>query len=337
MGFDSQVKLYRLKYRVFHVLNIKQYIIGLHLNKNGMAITQQQIQQAELIQIAAAQDINPTIRLVAGPGTGKSKVIERRVNWLTTTQNVQPGDIIAVSFTRAASRDLKRRINNFNANVPNIQNLRVSTLHSLALYVLKRTGNLNFYPADPLILDNWELKEIIDAEFSTAHGCTSTRSEEIRREHEAYWSTGNWNPPNLPAANPAITPAERANFHVFHQNRTQLYSCVLPGEIVRACVQQINLGHIDPVAVLGVRHLIVDEVQDLNPCDFEFINSLANAGVNVFICGDDDQSVYSFRYAFPQGIQNFVINYPNSTNHVLNHCFRCTTTVLQAADTLIRT
>ena len=72
----------------------------------------------------------------------------------------------------------------------------------------------------------------------------------------------------------------------------------------------INGGHIDPVSVLGVEHIIIDEVQDLNSCDFQFIDILIQRGVNVFISGDDDQSVYSFRYAFPQGIQNFTINYP---------------------------
>ncbi|SMC67972.1 ATP-dependent helicase [Pedobacter africanus] len=302
-----------------------------------MPITPQQIQNANLIQDAAAQDLAPTIRLVAGPGTGKSFVIERRVHWLLSSQNIHPESIIAVSFTRAAAKDLKDRIYSYcaNHNQGNVTDVKISTLHALALYMLRQTGNLALYPTEPAIMDDWELSNVFDAEFSNSANITPTRSGDIRRDHEAFWSTGVWNPANLPVLAVPVTQADRASFNGFYGPRTQTYSCVLPGEMVRTCVTQIQSGLIDPVAILGVRHLIVDEVQDLNPCDFEFINALIIRGVNVFISGDDDQSVYSFRFAFPQGIQNFTNVYPASTNHVLNHCFRCTPSILTAAQNVI--
>ena len=302
-----------------------------------MPVTQQQIQNAKLVQDAAAHDLTQTIRLVAGPGTGKSFVIEGRVHWLLASQNIPPENIIAISFTRAAAKDLKERIYSFCLanNRPDVTDVRVSTLHSLALYILRKTGNLNLYPTDPTIMDDWELSTIFDAEFAQVANINPTRCGEIRRDHEAFWSTGVWNPPNLPVLNNPVTQADRNTFNGFYVPRTQAYSCVLPGEIVRTCVAQIQAGLIDPVAVLGVEHLIVDEVQDLNPCDFDFMNALIQSGVNVFISGDDDQSVYSFRFAFPQGIQNFTNQYPNSTDHVLNDCFRCTPAVLNAASQVI--
>ena len=302
-----------------------------------MPITTEQIQNAKRVQDAATQDINQTIRLVAGPGTGKSFVIEGRVHWLLSNQNIPPEDIIAISFTRAASKDLKDRIYGYSIehNQLNVTKVRVSTLHSLALYILRKTGNLNLFPAKPIIMDDWELDNIFDAEYGHKNSIKPKRSGEIRRDHEAFWSTGNWNPPNLPILKQPITSEERDIFGAFYTIRAQAYSCVLPGEIIRMCVTQIKAGLLDPVAVLGIQHLIVDEVQDLNPCDFEFINLLIQKGVNVFISGDDDQSVYSFRYAFPQGIQNFTALYPNTTNHVLNDCFRCTPSVLNAAINVI--
>ncbi len=302
-----------------------------------MAITPQQIAQAKLIQDAAVEDLTPTVRLVAGPGTGKSFVIEGRVSWLIQNQHITPENIIAVSFTRAAANDLRSRIYKFGATqgIGNIDRVRVSTLHSLALYILRRTGNLAQYPSDPIILSDWELDNVFDIEFSRANGITPTRASEIRRDHEAFWSTGNWNPPNLPVFPNPITQQERQAFNAFYAGRTQVYSCVLPGEVIRTCVDSTAGGHIDPVEVLGVEHLIVDEVQDLNPCDFEFIDALIQRGVSVFISGDDDQSIYSFRYAFPQGIQSFTQTYPNSSSHVLSDCFRCTTNVLAAATNVI--
>lgn len=298
-----------------------------------MAITANQIQQAKNVQDNAAHDLNAAVRLVAGPGSGKSFVIEERVTWLIQNQNISPNDIIAVSFTRASANDLRERIYSKGniIGINNIDQVRVSTLHSLALFILRRTGNLAQYPTDPTILDDWELSAIFDSEFSSSLGSTPTRAGEIRRDHEAFWSTGIWNPANLPAFNVPITQQERNLFNGHYLTRTQAYACVLPGEVIRTCVDAINGGHIDPVAELGVEHLIIDEVQDLNPCDFQFIDALMQRGVNVFISGDDDQSIYSFRYAFPQGIQNFTTTYPTATNHVLNDCFRCTVNVLNAA------
>lgn len=304
-----------------------------------MAITQQQITQAKIVQDAAAQDLTQAVRLVAGPGTGKSFVIEGRVSWLIQNQNISPDNIIAVSFTRAAANDLRRRIQSKGQSVGinDIHRVRVSTLHSLALYILRKTGNLAQYPTDPVILDDWELDNIFDSEFSSSIGITPTRASEIRRDHEAFWSTGIWNPANLPPLNNPVSQQERNSFNGHYATRTQTYSCVLPGEVIRTCVDAINGGHIDPVAELGVEHIIIDEVQDLNPCDFQFIDILIQRGVNVFVSGDDDQSIYSFRFAFPQGIQNFVVNYPFASNHVLNDCFRCTVNILGAARNVLNT
>lgn len=304
-----------------------------------MAITANQIQQAKIIQDNAAHDLNGAVRLVAGPGSGKSFVIEERVAWLIQNQNISPNEIIAISFTRASANDLKERIysNGTAIGINNIHGVRVSTLHSLALFVLRRSGNLTQYPVDPTILDNWELSTIFDSEFSRSLGSTPTRAGEIRRDHEAFWSTGIWNPANLPAFNVPISQQERNSFNGHYSTRTQTYACVLPGEVIRTCVDAILAGHIDPVAELGVKYLIIDEVQDLNSCDFQFIDALIQRGVNIFISGDDDQSIYSFRYAFPLGIQNFTTKYPTATNHVLNNCFRCSVNVLNAASNVLNT
>ena len=212
--------------------------------------------------------------------------------------------------------------------------MRVSTLHSLALRLLRAAGLLH-YPADPLVLDNWELESIFDAEFGISHGVGKKRREEIRREHEAFWSTGQWNPPNYIPAVPPITPAERAAFNAHHGPRTQAYSCVLPGEIVRQCQEQIVAGNLDPVGLIHLGHLIVDEYQDLNPVDQQFIHEFIVRGSVTFIAGDDDQSIYSFRYGSPNGIQTFTQRYATATSHTLSDCFRCTQNITVAANALM--
>jgi DNA helicase-2/ATP-dependent DNA helicase PcrA len=295
------------------------------------------VNQAQTRQHAAAHDQSAAVRLVAGPGTGKSASIEERFFWLLNS-GVHPRHIYGVSFTRAASKDLRLRATTYcslNGAILGANELRVTTLHALALAVLQKANQLGGYPVRPLVLDGWEVTNIFDAEFVMAAGYGRERSEQIRREHEAFWNTGQWNPANYIQPDPPITAAERQGFNQFHQPTTQTYACVLPGEIVRRCVQQINAGLLDAVAELELQDLIVDEYQDLNPLDIEFVEALAQQGGRVFVAGDDDQSIYSFRFASPAGIQDFVLNHPGSGNHVLVACFRSSRNVVAVANALI--
>jgi DNA helicase-2/ATP-dependent DNA helicase PcrA len=168
---------------------------------------------------------------------------------------------------------------------------------------------------------HWEQENIFDAEFTKTMNLTSARAREIRQAYDAHWQT-------LQAyhLNP-VSPLEQQAFSYYHPMTKQVYSCLLPGEVVRACVDQMRLGNINPVHLPGIKNLIVDEYQDLNECDQEFVCRIADAGATLLVAGDDDQSIYAFRHAAPTGIQNFTITYPGASSHQLQHCFRCTPTV----------
>ena len=307
-----------------------------------MGITQQQKDFATANQNAVAHEQNSPIRLIAGPGTGKSFTIQERTNWLLQN-GVSPETTFVISFTRASSLDLKTRVHEYcrQQGCPNPEDVSVSTLHSLALRAL-RSARMLTYPASPTILDDWEVKNIFDQEFSITarrnnggQGYTPGRCGEIRRDYEAFCGTGQWVPPGVIQPTLPISQAERNAYQKFHISRTQIYSCVLPGEIVRQCVEQMRAGLFNPVAILGINHLIVDEHQDLNPIDLEFIDLMINQGVNTMVAGDDDQSIYSFRFATPQGIQLFHQRFPNTSSHEIADCFRCTPTILTSAQMLI--
>jgi DNA helicase-2/ATP-dependent DNA helicase PcrA len=309
-----------------------------------MPITQQQVQMAQAQQHRAAHDLNHQVRVIAGPGTGKSFAIQERVRWLLQS-GASPDSIFVVSFTRASARDLRDRIHRYcqDNGQPDGCQVSVSTLHSLALRTLRSAGLL-VYPSDPLVLDNWELENVFDPEFSSASGFRPSRpgtgypparAKLIRLDYEAFCGTGQWTPPNYIPPNPPISQAERTAYGRFHHPRTQLYACVLPGEIVRQCVEYMQVGSLNPAGLLGIRHLIVDEYQDLNPSDLAFVDGLIDNGVNVFVAGDDDQSLYSFRFASPQGIQSFLNRHPHAGDYQLSHCFRSTPNVLSAGQTLM--
>lgn len=293
------------------------------------------IREATQRQTVTAHDTNSKIRVIAGPGSGKSKVIEERIQWLLE-RGIDARRIVAISFTNASVKDLKGRILKRCEHISTANAVRVSTLHSLALTLLKSAGQLAQYPANPKVLNDWELEAVFDPEFGTAEQIPQkSRQQQIRLYHEALWETGRNDHPYRRSQGLAVTPVESTKFDRFHNERTSVYACVLPGEIVAKCLSLINTGILDPREAIGVDYLIVDEFQDLNPTDLGFINKLIEEKVNIFVAGDDDQSVYSFRYASPLGIQKFTENYEEVSQHELQHCFRCSPAVLNAASALI--
>ena len=299
-----------------------------------MSITPAQIAQAERDQWQAAQDPAAAVRLIAGPGTGKSATIERRVAHVLNN-GANPNRVYVISFTRATCAELATRTIAFCSTQPCAQvsaNVRISTMHSLALRILRSAAVLaTLYPDDPSVLDDWERENVYDQELAHALGCTPGRAAQVRLAHDTQWQTLN----AQAIAQAAITNAERKGFNVFHTTRRNLYCCVLPGEVVYECVVRLQQGAIQPDQLPPIDHLIVDEYQDLNACDQEFIRRLAGNGATLFVAGDDDQSIYSFRHANPSGIVQFNAAYPAATTHNLTACFRCTPSILTPATNLI--
>jgi DNA helicase-2/ATP-dependent DNA helicase PcrA len=297
-------------------------------------ITPAQIAQAEHDQWQAAQDPATAIRLIAGPGTGKSATIERRVAHVLNN-GANPNRVYVISFTRATCAELTTRTSTFCATQPCAHaapNIRISTMHSLALRILRSAAVLaTLYPSDPIVLDDWERENVYDLELANALRCTPGRAAQVRLAHDAQWQT--LNPQAIAQA--VITNAERHGFDAFHVTRRNLYCCVLPGEVVYECVTRLQQGAIQPNQLPPIDHLIVDEYQDLNACDQEFIRRLTANGAILFVAGDDDQSIYSFRHANPSGIVQFNATYPAATTHSLAACFRCTPAILGPATNLI--
>lgn len=299
-----------------------------------MPITPAQIAQAEHQQWQAAQDAAAAIRLIAGPGTGKSATIERRVAHLLNN-GANPNNVYVISFTRATCAELATRTSVFCSTQPCAHiatNIRISTMHSLALRILRSAAVLaTLYPSDPMVLDDWETENVYDQELATALGCAPGRAAQVRLAHDAQWQTLN----AQAIAQAAITNAERHGFDAFHGTRRNLYCCVLPGEVVYECVTRLQQGAIQPNQLPAIDHLIVDEYQDLNACDQEFIRRLVANGAILFVAGDDDQSIYSFRHANPNGIVQFNASYQAATTHTLTACFRCAPAILRPAMNLI--
>lgn len=300
-----------------------------------MPIPDDVINRVEGHQHAAAHDDGPQVHVVAGPGTGKSRAIEERVRHLLDDVGVDPAALHVISFTNASVRDLADRIGPYcQERGVDASGVSTTTLHSLALRLLRQGRLLTHYPVDPLVLDEWETRNLVDEEFKHLRDCGIGRAKDVRRDFEAM-ANRNAPLPTYDQPEEPVTDGERSGFVSFMQARRSLYACVLAGELVRECVGHMDAGSLDPVALLGLEHLIVDEYQDLNPADVQFIDYLTDAGVTTYVCGDDDQSLYSFRDAYPAGIRKFPSKHPDTSKHTLEDCFRCAPKVLSTAMTLI--
>jgi len=118
------------------------------------------------------------VRLIAGPGTGKSSTIEERVSWLLQ-QNVPPAQIAVISFTNASVVDLRLRLHAYchSRNQQGINEVSISTLHSLALRLLRQAHLLENHPTRPLVLDDWELEHSVEhgsSECADISACDAT-------------------------------------------------------------------------------------------------------------------------------------------------------------------
>ena len=300
-----------------------------------MSLTQQQVAAAEAQQWAAARDNASHVRLVAGPGTGKTHAIQKKVLEILKS-GARPENIYVISFTRATCAELKDRISKYCGSQgfgEQVEAIHLSTMHSLGLHILRKGNQLNNFPSEPTVLDDWEQTRVYDAEFSSSVlGCTPTRAKKIRQAYDAAWDT--LAPEDIDER--GITDGEKTFFTAFHSARTRLYSCVLPGEIIFRCVEALKLGALQESQLPNIDYLIVDEYQDLNKCDQKFIKLLCNRGAKLFVAGDDDQSIYtSLRHAHPAGIVHFEDSYPNFAAHDLTDCFRCAPAIVEPALRLI--
>ena len=168
-----------------------------------MPITPAQLQLAQADQRTAAHDGRLQVRLVAGPGTGKSFTIEDRVSWLLQN-GVEAQHIFAISFTNASAQDLRVRIAQYCQSIGlDGSAVSVTTMHSLALRMLRVAGLLQRFPAPPTVIDQWEITNIFTAEFCSDFGVGVRRAGYIQRDHEAYWSTGSIRSPKLYTARSA--------------------------------------------------------------------------------------------------------------------------------------
>lgn len=277
-------------------------------------------------QIGAIDHVGAHARLLAGPGTGKTKTLTRRVLSLVLKNNVDPDSILLLTFTRLAAAQLREEIKNvlepLGKGLP-----QVSTLHSFALkQILYNSSRIDTLPSPIRIADDWEERYIIQEDLKKILGLKDIGEvQKLINQLSTDWETLRVDEVGWEQQFP------NAAFLGAWRSHKEQYGETLRAELVYQLKRQLSQNQ---AFVLDKKyaHVLIDEYQDLNACDLAIVNELAKRGAELFVVGDDDQSIYGFRFASPAGIRNFPQMYDGSKKLALEICFRCDKNILQSAE-----
>lgn len=276
----------------------------------------------------AASDRSP-LRVVAGPGTGKTFALKRRVARLLEI-GVPPDQILLVTFTRMAARDTEREI--LALNVPGANRIRKGTLHSFCFSILNQANVLQITRRIPRPLMLYEERFLLEdlgleqAEYQEDYHHRKRRLKAF----EAAWAR---NQDQLPGWPP--TEADR-HFQGILNEWLLFHRAMLVGELIPITLRYLrdNPGCEERRLY---RHVLVDEYQDLNRAEQSLIDFLVENG-NLTVVGDEDQSIYeAFRYAHPEGISQFNLEHPDTLDIPMEESRRCPTRIVGMANHLIQT
>jgi DNA helicase-2/ATP-dependent DNA helicase PcrA len=271
-------------------------------------------------------------RLVAGPGAGKSYTCVAYVERYANPEGDFPARIRMLTFTRAAAAEFAETMERqgLGEGIP-----EPSTIHAFALSILGRSGWTGI-PQPLRIAGKWEADRLIRTQLSRllrALGHDRATPSVVKRlEIEMAAGFDSLDPNNvmLGAADPALRNAYRGTWL---EHRVRLGYVLLAELPFRAGLAVEDLG----LPALDIDLLLVDEYQDLNKADIHLVQLVAQGGINVVAIGDEDQSIYGWRHAAPQGIRDFPTDFgvTPENDYRLTVSRRCGTTILRAAQDLI--
>jgi DNA helicase-2/ATP-dependent DNA helicase PcrA len=278
--------------------------------------------------------------VVAGAGSGKTRVLTRRIAYLLAERDVHPGQIMAITFTNKAAAEMKERVGDLVGNRARV--MWVSTFHSMCVRVLRREAktlgmgsNFSVYDADDtrrlvtLVARDLDLDPKRYPARTLAVHVSNLKNELIDPEAAAAAATGDM---------------ERrvAEVYASYQQRLSLANAMDFDDLI---MRTVELLQVFPETAeyyrRRFRHVLVDEYQDTNHAQYALVRAFVGTGQNnvepgeLCVVGDADQSIYAFRGATIRNIVEFERDYPQARTIMLEQNYRSTQTILDAANSVI--
>lgn len=269
--------------------------------------------------------------VLAGPGSGKTTVITERTKYLIQNYGINPMEILVITFTKAAAQEMRQRF--LRLMEQEQTQVTFGTFHAIFFGILKHAYH---FTGDNILREDLKhqyLKDIIErmhldiedeADFigNIITEISLVKNDQIPLEH--YYSS---------------TCSENA-FRDIYQKYQQRLEKENRLDFDDMLVYTYQLLKERPDILLGwqnrYRYILVDEFQDINKIQYEIVKMLAAPENNIFIVGDDDQSIYRFRGAKPEIMLNFPKEFKDTKTILLDQNFRCTGNIVKAAELVIR-
>ncbi|MBS9335724.1 DNA helicase PcrA [Fructobacillus papyrifericola] len=286
-------------------------------------------------QAEAVRTTEGPLLIMAGAGSGKTRVLTHRVAHLIEDLDVKPWRILAITFTNKAAREMRERIAKL-VDPEQAQMIWVSTFHALAVRILRRDGEQIGLGKNFTILDSSAQKTLVKRVVNelnldsnqydprTILGTISNAKNELLTAKDYAEQAGNYYEERVAevykAYQKALRQAQSVDFDDLIMLTIELFEKV--PEVLKRYQEQF-------------RYLHVDEYQDTNDAQYKIVNLLAQGSQNLAVVGDADQSIYGWRGANMQNILNFEKDWPQAKSVFLEQNYRSTQTILDAANDVI--
>lgn len=287
-------------------------------------------------QRSAAEHNTGPLLILAGAGSGKTRVMTHRIAHLIINKNVDPESILAVTFTNKAAGEMRERVDDLLASSNLPKTPMISTFHSLCARLLRREAKYIGLKSNFVIYDDKDqlafIKRLLKEEDIQA-------DTTLAREKRAFIEV---------QKNNAITPTqahentfdpqgeENAFFYENYQTRLRNSNCLDFGDLILGVLEIFRSQPkiVNKYSTLWY-YIMVDEFQDTNPAQMELLQHLISTHQNLAVVGDDDQAIYRWRGATIKNILNFENDFPDVSVVKLEQNYRSTQTILDAAHDII--
>jgi len=275
------------------------------------------------------------ILVIAGAGSGKTRVLTERIRHLVTDLGVQPWEILAFTFTNKAAREMKERLERSSPGAT--ESMWVGTFHATGVRILRRHGEAAGIKRDFSIHDADDSSSLVKSILQRhPNDARFIKSPRVLRDLISRMKN-DLIPPSLAAQRAVGSGEERvAALYAEYEKELRRHNALDFDDLIMKVVELFAAS--DQVRETYARrfhYILVDEFQDTNAIQMAMIDGLSSAHRNLFVVGDDDQSIYSWRGARVEHILEFEHLYPQTQVIRLEQNYRSTQTILDAANGVI--
>lgn len=280
-------------------------------------------------QIEAVKSLDGKIRIVAGAGSGKTKVLSHRFAYLVEEIGIHPSNILCITFTNKAAQEMKKRISTL-AHLHNVNDF-ICTFHGLCVKILRKEIYRIGYPSNFQITDVEDasiLAKNVMEEIGIDRGSVTTKQflDGIRK-YKYYNQYIN----DIVLPNAKIKQEDMTAEVKYIQYQQKSFSLDFDDLILFALHILKNFKEARDYWAALFNYIMVDETQDCNQHDWELVDILAEKYGNLFIVGDPDQAIYEWRGAKP----NLFLSFKSNKDVILNQNYRSTPNILKVANSVI--